>query len=77
MNNPNNILLFEYILSDAKSWRTTSTSMRREAMMMLAAVVEDYRRWMAFTDGAAVFGSGRVPGGEGWSAAQVSKAVVR
>ncbi len=41
MNNPNNILLFEYILSDAKSWRTTSTSMRREAMMMLAAVVED------------------------------------
>lgn len=44
MNSPNNILLFEYLLSDAQSWRTASASMRREAAMMLAAVVEDLSR---------------------------------
>lgn len=36
-----NILVFEYLLADASSWRSASASMRREAMMMLAAVVED------------------------------------
>jgi predicted ATP-grasp superfamily ATP-dependent carboligase len=36
-----NILVFEYLLADASSWRGASVSMRREAVMMLAAVVED------------------------------------
>lgn len=36
-----NILVFEYLLADASSWRAASASMRREAVMMLAAVVED------------------------------------
>ena len=36
-----NILVFEYLLADASSWRSASASMRREAVMMLAAVVED------------------------------------
>ncbi|MFN9720515.1 MAG: ATP-grasp domain-containing protein [Planctomycetota bacterium] len=48
MNSTENILLFEYLLADASSWESAGASMRREAVMMLVAAVEDVSRVNGF-----------------------------